>query len=118
MPASVSNPVPDRLARVVEADVPALQELGRAGTETVFLTAAADVRGYSADELSARLGIEANERFYVIEFPRSSLEGALTSPISHDAQCFVGGGRTRGGAREFRAPNQTIPPDAHIRTVS
>jgi hypothetical protein len=117
MPASVSNPVPDRLARVVEADVPALQELGPPWREEVFLTAAEDVEGLSADLLSSRLGIDPAERFYLITFPAEHLDGPLTSPISEPAQCFVGGGRTRGGAREFRSRNQTIPRNAQITVV-
>jgi hypothetical protein len=114
---AVSNPIPDRLARVVDADVPALQDLGPAYRENVFLTAAEDVEGLSADELSSRIGISPADSFYLITFPTGGLEGPLTSPISEPAQCFVGGGRTRGGAREFTAPNQTIPQDASIEVV-
>jgi hypothetical protein len=114
----ISNPIPERLARAVNVKVPALQELGRPDAEMVFLTAAADVEGLSATQLAFRLGVEPASSFYPIEFPTTSLKGPLLSPIRERAQCFVGGGRTRGGAREFRAFNQTIPIDAEITIVS
>lgn len=81
------------------------------------MAAAEDVEGLSADELSSRLGIGAAPSFYLITFPVESIRGALASPVRRPDQCFVGGGRTRGGAREFVIRNQPIPPFATIEEV-
>lgn len=118
VPDEIANPVPDHLARAVDAAVPVLQSLGHAEDDRVFLTAAEDVEGLDAESLWRRLGVDPAPSFYLITFPTSSLEGPLTSPFRDEAQCFIGGGRTRGGAREFTAKNQRIPSDAQITVIS
>ena len=118
-PPPPDNPVPDRLARVVDADdVGEPVWIGRPSARTAFVTAAEDIEGLSAAKLSTRLGIPSAERFWVVEFPASALEGGLASPLLHSSQCFIGGGRTRGGAREFVVPNQPIPSESSRRLVT
>lgn len=115
--ATLHNPVPERLARVIPADVPALVLLGPPKRPDVYVTVAEDVQGLSAGEIAHRLGLKGAPSFYVIGFPAESIEDPLTTPVFRAHQCFVGGGRTRGGAREFIIPNQPVPPEATIREV-
>jgi len=114
----VSNPVPDIVARVVP-DNPitrASGTLGRPGADDVFVTAADDIRGLNAKQISERLTIpESPAGFRVIEFltPRAG----IASPVNRNDPGFIGGGRTLGGAREFVIPNGTIPTGSSSRTV-
>jgi Novel toxin 10 len=106
----VSNPVPDKLVRVIPGDVRATT-LGAPGADDVFVTTADDIAGLSAKEVAERLTIpESPSGFRVIEFPSPS-EG-LASPILRDNPGFVGGGQTAGGAREWVVPNSPIPSDS------
>lgn len=83
----IANPIPERLARVGRSQRARPSGSGR---EEIFLTAAEDVEGLSAGELSSKLGIDPPPSFYLIEFPTSSLEGPLTSPIREEARSFSG----------------------------
>ncbi|PSQ82867.1 MAG: hypothetical protein BRD44_06485 [Bacteroidetes bacterium QS_7_67_15] len=119
----VANSVPERLARVVSADRVRVEELERVGPpwrEEVFVTAEEDLAGFLAtpELLSSRLGIPLAESYWIITFAVRRVRGPVTSPVREEAQCFVGGGRTRGGAREFHIQNQPIPDSAHIRRCS
>jgi Novel toxin 10 len=112
--SDVSNPIPNQLARVIAGDG-TYSTLGRPGTTDVFVTAADDIVGLNATELSTRLGIPPSEAFTVFEFATPS--SGLASPILRQNPGFVGFGRTSGGAREFIIPNGPIPADAIIRRV-
>lgn len=91
------------------------QTLGRPGSEDVFVTAAEDIAGLNASQISKRLGIPGSKEFTVIEFPTSNQR--IATPIRRDNPGFVGKGRTSDEAREFVIPNQKIPEDAEIRIV-
>lgn len=110
----VANEVPSTLARVVPGNR-TLTTLGRPGAEDVFVTAADDIAGLNAAQLSKRLTIDPSDTFTVIRFPTPS--SGLATPINRLDIGFIGGGRTAGGAREFVLPNQPIPPGATIGVV-
>jgi hypothetical protein len=106
---NISNPVPDRLARVIPGDVNPTT-LGRPGSVDVFVTAADDIAGMTPSQLAKRLTIPESSSFTIIEFP-TPVEG-LASPVFRTNPGFVGNGRTAGGAREFVIPNGPIPVGA------
>ncbi|MHB1003976.1 MAG: polymorphic toxin type 10 domain-containing protein, partial [Thermoleophilia bacterium] len=108
----ISNPVPTRLARVIPGNK-TRTTLGRPGSDDVFVTAADDIAGMNAEEISKRLTIAKSDTYTVIEFQTPSR--GLASPINRSNPGFVGHGRTAGGAREFVIPNQTVPDDATVR---
>ncbi|HEY6562784.1 MAG TPA: polymorphic toxin type 10 domain-containing protein, partial [Polyangiaceae bacterium] len=110
----VNNPIPARLARVIPGNVtPAT--LGRPGTSDVFVTAADDIVGLNAAQLSQRLAIPPSQTFTVFEFATPAQ--GLASPILRSNPGFIGHGLTGGGAREFVLPNGPIPVDAARRLV-
>lgn len=109
-----SSEIPARLARVVPGEGP-WPTLGPPDNVDVFVTAADDIVGLDALELSRRLGIPESSSFTVIEFA-APVEG-VASPILRSDPGFVGGGVTSGGAREFVVPNGPVPPDATVRLV-
>lgn len=111
---AITNPIPDRLARVIPGKGP-FNLLGPPGNSDVFVTAADDIAGLDANQLSQRLTIEQNQKFTIIEFDTPS--SGIASPINRTNPGFVGGGRTAGGAREFVIPNQPIPGGAQTRMV-
>jgi hypothetical protein len=114
-PNSIANPVPSTLARVIPEGVPATT-LGRPGAADVFVTAADDIAGMNAAQISQRLTIPQSPTAYrVIEF--ATPESGIASPVFRSDPGFIGGGRTAGGAREFVIPNQPIAPGATIRRV-
>ncbi|MCK4563217.1 MAG: VCBS repeat-containing protein [Verrucomicrobia bacterium] len=108
------NVVPNRMARVVAGDGP-YPTLGAPGRADVFVTAADDIAGMNARQISQRLTIDPSKRFTVIEFNTPS--SGVASPINRLDKGFIGGGWTKGGAREFVIPNQPIPADAAMRIV-
>jgi RHS repeat-associated protein len=112
--ATVTNPVPSTLARVIPGEGP-FTTLGRPGVDDVFVTAADDIAGMSASQLGSRLGIPNSKTFTVIEFPTPT--SGLASPIFRTNPGFVGFGRTSGGAREFVIPNGPIPANAIKKVV-
>jgi RHS repeat-associated protein len=111
---SVSNPIPERLARVIPGNVVPTM-LGRPGSADVFVTAADDIAGMTPAQIAKRLTIPESRSFTVIEFPTPA-EG-LASPVFRSNTGFVGGGRTSGGAREFVIRNGPIPEGATIRRI-
>ena len=107
---TLSNPIPDTLARVIPNGIPATT-LGRPGSMDVFVTAASDIQGMNAAQIADRLSIQPSlTGFKVIQFPTP--EVGLASPVFRMDPGFVGGGLTAGGAREFVLPNQPIPSGA------
>jgi RHS repeat-associated protein len=112
---AVSNTVPSSLARVIPGELtPAT--LGRAGATDVFVTAAGDIQGLTAEQLGPRLGIPASDAYTVIQFPTPS--AGIASPIMRNIPGFIGRGLTSGGAREFVVPNGPIPWGGIIRVVA
>ena len=110
-----SNPVPNRLARVVPEDTDA-KLLGRPGSSDVFVTAAEDIQKLNAQQIAQKLTIpESPTGFKVIEFEIPT--SGIASPINRTNPGFVGGGQTAGGAREFVIPNQPISSQDIVRTV-
>jgi len=110
VPRGISNPVPQRVARVIDARL-----LGRAeqpgppGAADVFITAADDLAGLTSSEAIAqrltllnRAGGLRRGPFAVIEFDAPP---GIASPVFRTDPGFVGFGRTAGGAREFVVPN-------------
>ncbi len=63
-----ANLPPTRVARVIAGEGP-FSTLGRRGETDVFVTAADDIAGLNASQLSNRLGIDRSDVFTVIEFP-------------------------------------------------
>jgi RHS repeat-associated protein len=114
----ISNPVPSRMARVVP-DTPitrASGTLGRPGASDVFVTAADDIAGMNASQISQRLTIPQSPTGYrVMEF--STPSSGVASPILRTDPGFIGGGRTLGGAREFVIPNGSIPYGANTTVI-
>jgi RHS repeat-associated protein len=101
-PRGIANEIPSTLARVVQGER-TLTTLGRPGTQDVFVTAADDIAGMNAAQLSRLLTIDPSDAFSVIRFPTPS--SGLATPINRLDNVFIGGGRTAGGAREFVLPN-------------
>lgn len=85
------------------------------GKDDVFITAADDIAGLSAKQLSKRLAIDPSDTFTVIQFPVPS--SGIASPVNRLYKAFIGRGRTAGGAREFVIPNQRVPPGAITEVV-
>ncbi|WP_423816409.1 polymorphic toxin type 10 domain-containing protein [Salinibacter ruber] len=55
----------------------------------------------------------------MITFRISEIKGHVASPVfREESQCFVGAGRTRGGAREFIIRNQLLPQNATVEIVA
>ena len=92
-----------------------LYECAGGRADDVFVTAADDIAGMSANQLGPRLGIRNSKEFTVFEF--STPRSGLASPINRANPGFVGFGRTSGGAREFVIPNGPIPANAIRRIV-
>jgi len=111
---AITNPIPRTLARVVPGGI-VPTTLARPGARDVFVTAAEDIAGLDAAQISVRLGIPPSASFTVIEFETSSIR--IASPVFRSNPGFRGGGLTSGGAREFVIPNGPIPASAAIRTV-
>lgn len=112
--SKLSNPVPDRLARVRSADFSDSPTLGPPNASDTFVTAASDLKGITtAEGLAKRLTLlDGNGNlkkgpFQIIEFDTPST--GLSSPVFRTDPGFIGGGRTAGGAREFTLPNLEIP---------
>jgi len=108
--SKVSNPIPNRLARVRNAKFGDSPTLGAPGAGDAFVTAASDLKGItSAEGIAKRLtllddnGNFLKGPFQVIEFDTPST--GLSSPVFRSNPGFIGGGKTLGGAREFTLPN-------------
>jgi RHS repeat-associated protein len=112
--ATINNPVPKTIARVIAGDVTPTT-LGRPGATDVFVTAADDIAGMNASQIAERLAIPPSPSYTVIEFPAAT-EG-LASPVLRTNPGFTGRGLTGGGAREFVIPQGAIPSNASIRIL-
>jgi len=111
---SVTNPVPQNLARVVPGNVNP-KTLGR--TDDVFVTDANALKGLNSNQIADKLTIpQSSSGFKVIEFPSSNISG-IASPINRTNHGFVQGGRTAGGAPEFVIPNGPLPAGSTTRVV-
>jgi len=111
---TINNPIPDRMARVIAGEGP-YPTLGQPGAQDVFVTAADDISGMNASQISRRLTIDPSAKYTVIEFDAPT--SGIASPINRTNKGFVGKGLTGGGAREYVIPNQTIPSGSTIRIV-
>ena len=109
----VSNAIPTRLSRVVDADFVDAPTLGPPGAADVFVTATDDIAGIGTSSgIQQRLTLldnTGNARsgpFGVISFdvPPSG----LASPVFRNNPGFVQGGTTAGGGREFILPNLQV----------
>lgn len=124
VPPGIRNPVPERLARVIDADLlDDAQRLGAPGVSDVFVTAADDIAGLaSSQEIAQRLTLlnyEGGLRrgpFAVVEFDAPQ---GVASPVFRTDPGFVGFGRTAGGAREFVVPNLRLEdlPNTAVKVV-
>lgn len=118
-PQAIRNPVPQRLARVIDADFINAPRLGGPGTDRVFVTAADDIAGItSSGELAERLTL-LDDSFKLRRGPFAVLEfdtpaAGLGSPVFRTNPGFVGFGRTAGGAREFDLPNLLLDDLWHV----
>ena len=113
----VTNPVPGILARIVPGEINPMS-LGAPGAQDVFVTAASDIEGMTASQISQRLTNPLSESgtFRVFEFPTKSISN-IASPVNRMNPGFVGKGLTAGGAREFIIPNGPIPAGATVKVV-
>jgi len=113
----VTNPLPrtQRFARAVPVDVARLIDAGhtditlaKPGDPDVFITAAEDLARYrSQSSVERRLGLPPGQRA-IVTFNYDIGVGGIASPIWRDYPEFVGGGLTRGGAREWVIPNWSL----------
>ncbi len=105
----INNPVPSRVARVVDIKYTNAPTLGRPGVYDVFVTAADDIADITnSTDLAKRLtlidesGNLVPGPFAIFEFETPT---GIASPILRKNPGFVGRGLTKGGAREFVVPN-------------
>jgi hypothetical protein len=84
---TITNPVPARMARVVAGEGP-FTTLGAPGAADVFVTAAEDIAGMTAQQLAPRLGIPSSKVFTVIAFSTPTTGAA--SPVIRNNPGFVG----------------------------
>jgi len=112
-----ANPLPGtrRFARAVPKDVATLIDAGctditlaKPEDPDVFITAAEDLARYrSQSSVERRLGLPPGQRA-VVTFNLDVDVAGIASPIRRNYPEFVGGGRTRGGAREWVIPNRPL----------
>ncbi len=114
---AILNPVPGTLARIVPGEINPMT-LGAPAAQDVFVTAASDIQGMTASQVSQRLTIPLSESgtFRIFEFPTKSISN-IASPVNRMNPGFVGKGLTAGGAREFVIPNGPIPAGATVKVV-
>ncbi len=121
-PTKIANPVPRRLARVIETRFANSPMLGAPGASEVFVTGAGvrDIgRIKTSNGLARRLtlvddgGNLLRGARTVIEF---DLPSGIATPVNRANPGFVGRGRTAGNAREFVVPNLNIS-DLHNVTI-
>ena len=119
-PTKIANPVPRRLARVIETRFANSPTLGAPGASEVFVTGAGvrDIgRIKTSNGLARRLtlvddgGNLLQGARTVIEF---DLPNGIATPVNRTNPGFVGGGRTAGNAREFVIPNLNISDLHHV----
>jgi hypothetical protein len=118
----VNNAVPNRVARVLSADLLEItMTLGPPGDPDVFVTAADDVAEISAAAEMARRLTLVDEAGNLIRGPLAVLEfdapaKEVASPIRRSGPGFTGRGRTAGGAREFVILDYRISELDNVRT--
>ena len=108
------NEIPDELARVIPGKGP-FPTLGPPSRSDVFVTAADDIAGMTPGQIAERLTIPKSDTFTIVRFPAPP--SGVASPVFRTDEGFVGGGFTRGGAREFVIPNGPIPPGASTTVI-
>ncbi|MDQ1683759.1 MAG: hypothetical protein QOC82_496 [Frankiaceae bacterium] len=103
------EPVPARVARVMDTDVADVAtRLGAPGAPDVFVTPAGQLDGLTSQEIAEKLALFNEDGslregpFTVFEF--DTPEG-IASPVFRDNPGFVQGGATAGGAPEYVVPN-------------
>jgi len=112
--SKISNPVPERFARVIEAQINP-KTLGRG--KDVFVTDIKDIINLDAKGIANKLTIPKSPKgFRIIEFPSKNIHG-IASPINRSNPGFVGKGLTASGAKEYVIPNQKIPKGAKFWIV-
>jgi RHS repeat-associated protein len=109
-PAGITNPVPERMARVVPVRFAESPTLGAPGAQEVFVTAADDIAGITTSRGLAERLMLVDEAGNLIEGPFAVFEfdvptSGIASPVFRSSTGFVGGGLTGHGAREFVIPN-------------
>ncbi|MGH8550819.1 MAG: polymorphic toxin type 10 domain-containing protein [Methylococcales bacterium] len=116
-----TNPIPQRVARVIDADL--LEDgrrLGAPGAGDAFVTACDDLAGLTSSTgiterltLLNRVGELRRGPFAIIEFDTPS---GIASPVFRTDPGFIGFGRTTGGAREFVVPNLRLDELSNVTT--
>lgn len=117
----ITNPVPQRLARVVDTKFESTPTLGSPNSLEAFVTAADDIKGITnSTDLAKRLTLVDNAGnlrtgpFSIIEF--DTPVAGIASPVFRDNPGFIHGGLTAGGAREFVLPNLRITSLSGVTT--
>jgi RHS repeat-associated protein len=109
-PKSITNPIPERMARVVPMEYANGSRLAATNASEAWVTAVDDLAGINnSRDLAQRLTL-IDDAGNVILGPRAVIEfdapaSGIASPINRSMQGFVGYGKTAGGAREFIIPN-------------
>lgn len=110
----VNNPVPERLARVIDKRLfdRGVVRIGPPSSSDVFVTSADDISSLNSSFLISNKLTLVNHRgnlskgpFTIIEF---NTPQSIASPINRPNPGFVGFGKTKGGATEFVIPNLRI----------
>jgi RHS repeat-associated protein len=117
----LSNPIPQRMARVIPAEFVGGSRLGAPGAKEAWVTAADDLVGITTSRgLAERLTL-LDKAGNLISGPRAIIEfdavtKGLASPVFRNTPGFAGFGRTAGGAREFVLPNLDISSLSNVTT--
>jgi hypothetical protein len=109
----LSNPVPERLARVRNAAFEDIETLGRPGADDVFVTGADDLKNVKDSKEIAKKLTLVDENNNLLEGPYEVIEfdtpaEGIASPVFRQDYGFIGKGKTKGGAKEFTIPNRRI----------
>ena len=109
----ITNAVPDRMSRVIPAELGDTKMLGKTTDSDVFVTAADDLKdAKNSTDVAKTLTLKNSDGsfvegpFKVIDF--DTPKSGVASPVNRTNDEFVGKGRTDGGAREFSIPNKEI----------
>lgn len=111
--SEITNPIPDRMARVIDARYSDTDYLALPDASEAFVTAADDISGISTSAgLAERLTL-VSDSGSLINRPRAIIEfdtvtDGIASPVMRTNPGFTGHGLTAGGAREFVIPNCPI----------
>ena len=119
LPKSITNPIPERMARVVPAEYANGSRLAAPNASEAWVTAADDLAGINTSQgLAQRLTL-VDESGNLIPGSRAVIEfdapaSGIASPINRSTPGFVGRGQTAGGAREFVIPNMGTDQLKHV----